>query len=120
MTLLKIFAIVFGATGFWKLIEILLQFRTQKRLKNAEINNLNTQANSLIIENYKLWTENMDTRIKELENKNTSMGKTITQYRSRIIKLESNNAEMNLTITKQRDRITELESEIQEYKKAKQ
>ncbi len=66
MSILKIIAIVFGATGFWKLIEILLQFRTQKRLKNAEINNLNTQANSLIIENYKLWTEKMERRLKEV------------------------------------------------------
>lgn len=116
MTVLQIFGIVFGATGFWKLIEVLLQFRMQKRLKSAEINNLNVQANSLVVENYKLWTENMDRRIKELENKNASMEKTIEQQRNRILKLEGKNAEMNRTITNQRKRIGELEEEILKYK----
>ncbi|WP_046756647.1 hypothetical protein [Kordia jejudonensis] len=130
MNVLQIFGIVFGATGFWKLIEILLQFRVQKRLKNAEINNLNTQANSLVVENYKLWTENMDQRIKELESKNVfmegtikelesknlSMEVTIGLQRDRIIKLESKNAEMNQTITNQRERINELEEEVLKYK----
>jgi peptidoglycan hydrolase CwlO-like protein len=116
MTVLQIFGIVFGATGFWKLIEVLLQFRMQKRLKNAEINNLNTQANSLVVENYKLWTENMDRRIKELESKNSSLETTVGKQRERILKLESKNTEMNQTITKQRERINELESEILKYK----
>lgn len=110
MTILKICAIVFGATGFWKVVEMLFHFKTQKRFKNAEINNLNAQANSLVVENYKLWTENMDRRIKELESKNVSQ-------RERIGKLESKNAEMSLTITQQRERINELEAEIQKYKK---
>ena len=126
MTVLQIFGIVFGATGFWKLIEVLLQFRMQKRLKNAEINNLNAQANSLVVENYKLWTENMDRRIKELEQKNASMEKTIDELKSknstmeitiekqrdRILKLEDKNAEMNRTISNQRERINELEEDI--------
>ena len=130
MTVLQIFAVVFGATGFWKLVEVLLQLRMQKRLKNAEINNLNAQANSLVVENYKLWTDNMDRRIKELESKNvildgtinelkvknSSLEETIEQQRERIIKLESKNAEMNQTITNQRQRINELEEEIVKYK----
>ena len=33
MELYKILAIVLGATGFWKLIELLLQYGVQKRLK---------------------------------------------------------------------------------------
>lgn len=117
MTILKICAIVFGATGFWKVVEMLFQFKVQKRFKNAEINNLNTQANSLVVENYKLWTENMDRRIKELESKNISQQERIGKLESKnaemsqtIIKLESENAEMNQTIIQQRDRINELEN----------
>ena len=120
MTILQIFGIVFSATGFWKLVEILLQLRIQKRLKNAEINNLNAQANSLVVENYKLWTDKMERRLKEVESKNESMNLIITKQRERITKLESKNTEMNLTIIKQRDRITELEGEVQAYKKQKQ
>lgn len=102
------------------LVEVLLQLRIQKRLKNAEINNLNAQANSLVVENYKLWTDKMERRLKEVESKNESMNLIITKQRERITKLESKNTEMNLTIIKQRDRITELEGEVQAYKKQKQ
>lgn len=124
MSLVKICAIIFGATGFWKLVEMLFLFRMNKRFKNAEINNLNTQANSLVVENYKLWTENMDRRIKELESKNISQRERIgkleaknTEMSQTIINLESKNAEMNQTIIKQRDRINELETEVKKYKK---
>jgi len=34
---MKVFLIIMGATGFWKFIELLLQFGTLKRLKKAEI-----------------------------------------------------------------------------------
>lgn len=105
MDLIKILAIVLGATGFWKLIEILLQYGMQKRLKNAEIRNLNIQANSLVIENYKLWSENMEKRLKQLESKNTLMNKTITKQRDRITELEKY--------------VDQLEAEIQAYKKEK-
>lgn len=105
MDLLKIIAIVLGATGFWKLIEVLLQYGMQKRLKNAEIRNLNIQANSLVVENYKLWSENMEKRLKQLESKNALMNKTITKQRDRITELEKY--------------VDQLEAEIQDYKKEK-
>lgn len=105
MDLLKILAIVLGATGFWKLVEVLLQYGMQKRLKNAEIRNLNVQANSLVVENYKLWSENMEKRLKQLESKNTLMNKTIIKQRDRITELEKY--------------IEQLEDEIQRYNKQK-
>jgi uncharacterized coiled-coil protein SlyX len=102
---LKIVAIVLGATGFWKLIEVLLQFGMQKKLKNAEIRNLNIQANSLVVENYKLWSENMEKRLKQLESKNALMNKTITKQRDRITELEKY--------------VDQLEAEIQLFNKQK-
>ena len=105
MDLIKILAIVLGATGFWKLIEVLLQYGMQRRLKSAEIRNLNVQANSLVVENYKLWSENMEKRLKQLESKNTLMNRTITKQRDRITDLEKY--------------IEQLEAEIQLYNKQK-
>ena len=105
MDIIKIIVIVLGATGFWKLIEVLLQYGMQKRLKSAEIRNLNIQANSLVIENYKLWSENMEKRLKQLESKNALMNKTITKQRDRITELEKY--------------VDQLEAEIQAYKKEK-
>ena len=95
MELYKILAIVLGATGFWKLIELLLQYGVQKRLKNAEIRNLNAQANSLVIDNYKLWSENMEKRLKELESKNALMNETIIKQRDRITELDKGNTTLN-------------------------
>ncbi|MFC4636600.1 hypothetical protein ACFO3O_22035 [Dokdonia ponticola] len=88
MDITKIIIVIFSATGFWKLIELLVQFKGQNRLKDAEIHNLQTQGNSLIIENYKKWSENMEKRLEELENKNTEMTKTITEQRKKIDKLQ--------------------------------
>jgi len=105
MDVLKIVAIVLGATGFWKLIEVLLQLGMQKKLKNAEIRNLNIQANSLVVENYKLWSENMEKRLKQLESKNALMNKTITKQRDRITELEKY--------------VDQLEAEIQLFNKQK-
>jgi uncharacterized coiled-coil protein SlyX len=105
MDLLKIVAIVLGATGFWKLIEVLLQYSMHKKLKNAEIRNLNIQANSLVVENYKLWSENMEKRLKQLESKNALMNKTITKQRHRITELEKY--------------VDQLEAEIQLFNKQK-
>ncbi|MFC4636483.1 hypothetical protein ACFO3O_21435 [Dokdonia ponticola] len=88
MDIAKIIIVIFSATGFWKLIELLVQFKGQNRLKDAEIHNLQVQGNSLIIENYKMWSENMEKRLKELEDKNTEMTEIITEQRKKIEKLE--------------------------------
>jgi uncharacterized coiled-coil protein SlyX len=77
----------------------------QKKLKNAEIRNLNIQANSLVVENYKLWSENMEKRLKQLESKNALMNKTITKQRDRITELEKY--------------VDQLEAEIQLFNKQK-
>lgn len=88
MDVLKVVIGILSATGLWKLIELLLSFRIQNRLKNAEINRIHVQANSLIIENYKMWSDNMEKRLKELENKNAENTKIITEQRIKIDKLQ--------------------------------
>ena len=102
MDITKIVIVIFSATGFWKLIELLLQFKSQNRLKNAEIHNLHVQANSLVVENYKMWSENMEKRLKELEDKNTAMNKIITGQRQKIDKLQKY--------------VDQLEEEIKSYR----
>ena len=91
MEILKLIAIILGATGFWKLLEILLKLRIDKRLKKAETSNLYAQANSQIVDNWVGWSQKLEARVKELEGYNT---------------------EMRLTIKKQRDRINELEKHV--------
>lgn len=102
---LKLIGIVFGATGFWRLIEILFQYRIQQQFKKAEIRNLNTQANNRVVENWVQWSEKMEKRILQLENKNTAMNKTITKQRERINELQRY--------------VDQLEEEIKTYKNSR-
>lgn len=93
MEYLKLAGIVIGASAFWKALETLLQHRTQKKLKNAEIRNLNAEANEKVIGNWIAWSDKMEGRIQELEK---------------------NNKEMKAVTTKQRERINDLEIYIEE------
>ena len=88
MDILKLIAVIFGATGFWKLIEILLRIRIDKKLKKAETSNLYAQANSQIVDNWVGWSQKLEQRVKELEGYNTEMRETINKQRNRINGLE--------------------------------
>jgi len=105
MNVYEIVAIVLGATGFWKLIELLMHYNIQRKLKKAEIRRINAQANDSIVTNWVQWSEKMEKRISQLENKNTAMSRTITKQRDRITELEKY--------------IEQLEAEIQIYNKKK-
>ncbi len=88
MDILKLITIIFGATGFWKLAEILVKIRTDKKLKKAETSNLYAQANTQIVENWVGWSQRLEKRVVELEGNNTEMKLTITKQRGRISELE--------------------------------
>lgn len=88
MDILKLIAVILGATGFWKLVEILLRLRMDKKLKKAETSNLYAQANSQIVDNWVQWSQKLEQRVKELESYNTEMRQTINKQRNRINELE--------------------------------
>ena len=88
MELLKLIAVVLGAIGFWRLLEALLKFRGDKKLKRAETSNLYAQANSHIVDNWVTWSQKLEARVNELEGCNTEMSKTIKRQRERITELE--------------------------------
>ncbi len=85
--ILQVLVIVFGATGFWKLIEFLVQYSAQKKLKSAEVRNLDARANDLVVGNWMQWSEKMEKRIAELEAQNAKMQVTIVKQREEINEL---------------------------------
>ena len=99
---IKIVLVLFGATGFWKLIEILVSHNTLRKLKNAETRSLDAQSNNLIVENWVQWSEKMEKRIEKLESKNALMNKTIIKQRERINELQKY--------------VDQLEEEVKRYK----
>ncbi|WP_281989702.1 hypothetical protein [Aquimarina aggregata] len=104
MEYVNLAGIVLGSTVITEALKYFLQYRTQKKLKHAQIENLNVQANDVVISNLLKWSEKMEQRIDELEKDNLAMKK--------------DNREMKVIITKQRERINDLEvyTEKLEYK----
>ena len=88
MGTIKLIAIIFGATGFWKAIEILLKSRIEWMYRKAESRNLYTQANTQIIENWMQWANKMEKQVEDLKAKNASLNQLILQQQKKIIQLE--------------------------------
>ncbi|TSE07901.1 hypothetical protein [Aquimarina algiphila] len=88
MEYLKLAGIFIGASAFWKALEALLHFGLQKKLKKAELRNLNAETNEKVIGNWIAWSDKMEERIQGLEKNNKEMKQTITKQRERINDLE--------------------------------
>jgi len=100
MDSLQLIGILLGATGFWKLVEILFKVRADRRLRKAQAENLKVNANTQIIDNWVRWAHELEKRleeqgkrINELESEKERMEKTINRQRSRINDLERQNAD---------------------------
>lgn len=92
MEYLKLIAILFSATGFWKLVEMLVKFRSDNKKQAAEIRNLNALSEKQISENWIQWSQTLEKRVKELEavaEENKELKKQIESQRNRICELEN-------------------------------
>lgn len=92
MEYLKLIAILFSATGFWKLVELVIRFRSDNRKQAAEIKNLEASTDKLASEKWILWCETLEKRVKELETvaeENKELKKQIESQRNRICELEN-------------------------------
>lgn len=92
MDFIKMCAVLFSATGFWKLIEVIFVQRNQKRIRSAEIKNLQAQTEVSVVQNWIHWSQTLEKRVKELETvaeENKELKKQIESQRQRIVELES-------------------------------
>ena len=58
------------------------------RKRKATIKQLDIQSNAAIIKNWQEWSQKMESRIQELESKNTELLKVIASQKARIMQLE--------------------------------
>lgn len=115
----QVVTLALGTTGLWKVIEILLKIRTERKVREAETKNLNVQAEGQIVGNWIQWSQHLEQRVKELEavaednrklmGKVESQRKMIDSQKGRIIKLEKKVA----ILTKEK---TALEAEIKQLR----
>jgi cell shape-determining protein MreC len=88
----KLIAILFSATGFWRLAELLMKRYSGKRKEVVELNNIQAQTESSVIKNWIQWSQTLEKRVKELEavaEENKELKKQIEGQRVRIVELES-------------------------------
>lgn len=117
MDYIKLIAILFSATGFWKLVELVIRFRSDNKKQSAEIRNLNAQAEKQISENWIQWSQALEKRVKELETvaeENKELEKQIESQRERIVELEKKVEHVEKENEQLRNQLKEL-SKTQEH-----
>tara|TARA_B100001778_G_scaffold192387_1_gene158593 strand:- start:239 stop:613 length:375 start_codon:yes stop_codon:yes gene_type:complete len=102
----KIATLVLGATGIWKVIELLIKSKFNKRLRTAETNNLHASAEAQIVGNWIQWSQHLEQRVKELE--------TVANENKKLIKKVESQSDM---IRSQKNRIFELEQKVKTLQK---
>jgi TolA-binding protein len=102
----KIITLVFGATGVWKIIELLIRARFDKRLRTAETKNLHVQTEAQIVGNWIQWSQHLEQRVKELE--------AVANENRKLIKKVQSQRDM---IEGQTQRIVELEQKVKTLQK---
>ena len=95
MDYFKLIAIILGATGFWRLVEVFLNYRQERKLKHAQAYSFHTQAQDTVVENWVQWSQKLEQRVAELEA------------------VSSENKELKAQIERQRVRIKQLEKKVE-------
>jgi septal ring factor EnvC (AmiA/AmiB activator) len=103
---LKVATLVLGATGIWKVIELLIRARFDKRLRSAETKNLHVQAEGQIVGNWIQWSQHLEQRVKELE--------VVAKENRKLMKMVESQSGM---IESQKNRIFELEQKMKTLQK---
>ena len=102
----KIITLVLGTTGIWKIIELLIRAKFDKRLRTAETKNLHVQAEGQIVGNWIQWSQHLEQRVKELE--------VVAKENRKLMKMVESQSGM---IESQKNRIFELEQKVKTLQK---
>ena len=94
MEIWKLITIIVGASGFWKVLDLLIKYRSDKKLKSAEANNLYASAQNSIVGNWVQWSQTLEKRVKVSEEHTAAMEEIIEKQRGQIRCLERKVAQM--------------------------
>ncbi len=112
MEIWKLITVMVGASGFWRIVDVLIKYRSDRTLKAAETNNLNASAEHNIIRNWIEWSQTLEKRVKEAEEQSHQMESIFEKQRKRIYSLEQK-------VEKLEAENRELLLELHELKQAK-
>jgi len=99
--------IVVGGTGIWKLLEMLIQYKMNKKRSSAEVLKLTVSSQDSIVNNWVQWSQKLEKRVKEAEDSSTKLKEIIEKQKKQIRclerkvrDLENRNNELVLSNTK--------------------
>jgi cell shape-determining protein MreC len=88
----KLTGIILGATGLWKIVELLIQYRLDRNMRSAKLENLHVNTENQLTENWIQWSQHLEQRVKELEavsDENLLLTEKIELQRQSLILLEA-------------------------------
>lgn len=110
MDWIKIAGIVLGATGFWKLVDAIIKWRSDKLLKTAEASNYFAQANNEVVQSFSHLAKELKEqmarqkdRIDELVEKVETEKRRNDDLEKHIGRLEKRNKELEAELKKLQD-----------------
>ena len=89
MELAKIITLVFGAiAGLWKLLDVVLKYKVDKKIKEAELKSIKATTKKDIVENWVLWSQNLEKRLEDTEKRLKESENLNKQMRTKMNVLE--------------------------------
>ena len=88
----KLTGIILGATGIWKIVELFIQYRLDRHLRSAKLENLHVNTENQLTDNWIQWSQHLEQRVKELEavsDENELLTEKIEIQRQSLILLEA-------------------------------
>ncbi len=112
MDYLKITGIILGAKGLWMLIDSLIKWRGDKKLKNAEASNFFAQANKEVVGSFLQLSQELKEQMQRQKERIDELEKSVEDEKKR-------NDELEELIGKLEKRNRELEAELNKLKNVK-
>ncbi len=109
----KLITIIVSAGGFWKILDLIIKYRSDKKLKSAEANNLYATAQNSIVGNWVQWSQTLEKRVKESEEHTAAMEEIFEKQRKQIRCLEKKVEQMEKKNKELLRKLNELKSTTQ-------
>ena len=109
MDYIKITGIILGAKGLWMLIDSIIKWRSDKKLKHAEARNFFAQANKEVVSSFLQLSQELKEQMQRQKERIDELEKSVEDEKKR-------NDELEELISKLEQRNQELDSELNKLK----
>ena len=87
--------IVVIITASWKIIEEVIRYKVERKLKQVELENISSKIDSNITNNWVQWSQKLEARVKEAEETIVSLKEIIQCQKIKLIEMEQHNRNLS-------------------------